>query len=360
MKIAILVIKNLFIFIKTQKKVMLIMLVSLVTTTFASLYLFSIYEYVNNDLITHNSLARTLTIQFDLKDSIKKKHDFLYWVGNTKEMPEIQDMYVQTIMNDKKGEMYVIGINENYPYLYLMEGRKFSKEEINKSANNVIISAKFYRDYGKKIMNTKKMISGKEYNVIGITDITLGDVFIPFSTYLKNGYDISECTVVYKNIIDGKQEQLIKDMIEKDLSSVNIIYPEDKTLEYVTTFSTALILIFILLFFCMINIISLYKYWIEQNTYRFAIYKICGAKKFPIYFFIIMEVFVIGVIGFVIGIIPYSLLVPYLKEFDVFKPLLLSQIGFVFMLYILSIFLSVLGIARKVSKAVPIDKSLWG
>ena len=100
----------------------------------------------------------------------------------------------------------------------------------------------------------------------------------------------------------------------------------------------------------MVNIIALFKYWIEKNWRKYMIYRICGATKIQIYKIVIGESSIITIFTSIISIILYYMTSSLYKYIGINYILKLDDIMVIVTLTILIVFINTHLLANKISK----------
>ena len=99
----------------------------------------------------------------------------------------------------------------------------------------------------------------------------------------------------------------------------------------------------------MVNIIALFKYWIEKNWRKYMIYRICGATKKEIYIIIISESIIITFFSSLCAVILYYIMLNFFKSIGINYVLKINEIIAIIVLVILSVFANTHILAKKIS-----------
>ncbi len=352
--------KNIMSFLMNQRRIFLILIISLVAASYSSLYLFSLYTYIHNNTLNQSNSTKTYIVEFNENEELYKRQQIINYILSMDNMPKIIEISLHNQKQSEQDNMLIVGISADYLYLNLLEGTKFSDEDIKEDKNLVIVSANINSSTSNKNIGSTLTIADEKYEIIGINSSYANEIYIPYSVYIKNNCNIATARIVFEKALNNQQSELLKLGTKSIMTSINIIDPPNQISEQYIYLLFVLSLICLLLFFCMINVASLFKFWIEENKYRLMIYKICGGNNKQIYFIVMMEALLLGLLSFAISIILFSLTIPYLKHFKVWHKIGFIQIVFILMMYLFSIYISIIKTGKKVAKINPVDKSLWG
>ena len=360
MKIIIIVFKSICNLLYSYRRISAIILISLIITSAASFHLFGMILRVNAEVSSESYGRRIYKVKFEDDTDYVLKKRVVESIFSMDGIPEIHQLELQYRSNINGEEYVVNGISENYSSLYIIEGRMFLSEEIKQSQNVAISSSKFHNEDRKyDYEGTTQKINECEYDIIGIVTGFSKEIFIPYTNFLNNNYDIDNFTVVFDEIPKKNQSEVVKDEILKYIPSARITVPSPMSTASLAYLFAAFLLVSLLLFFCMMNIVNLLRYWMEKNKYRIMIYKVCGARKHDIYSLIILEDFALGIFGFTIGGVLYYSTTFFFRRIEMWNSLSFTNILIIIIAYFVSIFVTIHKAASGISNAVPVDKAFW-
>ena len=275
--------------------------------------------------------------------------------------------YGKKIKNIKSGEekqLYnlIIGTNKIIIDSNDFIGREITEEDRKNCTNYIMIdSLSEIATSDMLIYNKTININGKEYKVMAIdllnirinkyinyisdnkkidniNDIEIG--IIPDTTFFKNEYPIKGIEIItdYNTTVD--ENNRIKALIQQEFYDNNMILPTKikNSLENINYYT---ILYTVLMMIALVNILALFRYWVDQNWRKYMIYRLNGATNRTIYNLIMLECFIISSVAFIISLIIYFSTILLLK---------MNEIIILYLIIILIVSFNVHVIAKKISK----------
>lgn len=339
MKILLTIINDLKTFITSERRIFLIFACSLTVAAISFLILFSFCLSSRNSFYEEFGYkTRTYGINFNNIDKTKKDY-ILKSIQKFSELPNIDEINVASKVKLSNGESIVIvGYEAKRDLFYCTEGKKFTNEELE-SGNNIVIPWSGYFDYSKKTsyLNTDFLINNTKFKVLGIADYDCENkAFIPLKTYLNNNFDTSFLSIVFSKRLNSTQELKLTTFLQKIDSTIGIIIPPKVDKSQETQFIERLVIYICLLIFTLINVISMFTFWIYKNAGKFKIFRLCGANNFMVYIIVLAEAFILCTFIMIISYILYLLIVPLLIEFHSYYRLSNFNILIAYLVMILS------------------------
>ncbi len=361
MKLIYLVIKDILILIKRETRVFIIMLLSLITAIYSTLFLYNLFleRKANMEENFSNYIAREYKVDFNTVGDVNKKYGFIESIKTSDSLPNIDNIHIMTSSNYLGNPITIIAFYSLKNTQTLFEGRAFSKSEVSKAEHVAIVSESLldYRDLLTNLDVPFKLDNGKVFKTIGVTSY-YGDICIPYTTYIKDKYDISTCQITFDKVLNNEEVKLILKMIEKDFPSAKIKFPPKIDKNTVNAFIAIIAIIALLQLFSLINVVSMFKFWATQNLFKFSVFNLCGSKKNQQYLLITLEVLFISIISFLTGLLLYFITVPKLKSVELYYHISIIEIASIFVIFIICMLLSINSTAKKISKVTPINKDL--
>ena len=180
-----------------------------------------------------------------------------------------------------------------------------------------------------------------------INDIEIG--IIPDTTFFKNEYPIKGIEIItdYNTTVD--ENNRIKALIQQEFYDNNMILPTKikNSLENINYYT---ILYTVLMMIALVNILALFRYWVDQNWRKYMIYRLNGATNRTIYNLIMLECFIISSVAFIISLIIYFSTILLLRALEINYILKMNEIIILYLIIILIVSFNVHVIAKKISK----------
>lgn len=199
-------------------------------------------------------------------------------------------------------------------------------------------------------INTNKYIekiNPKKINIENINDIQIG--IIADTTFYKENYEIYGFEIITNiGTPENIKEEIIK-LINDNFSDSQIIIPTKMT-ESLSDINYYTIFYMFLMGIALVNIIALFRYWIDKNWRKYMIYRLCGATNFKIYKLIFVESIIICISTIIISICLYYSSIEILKLLKINYILNFSELLTISLIVLLFVMLNVHFIAKKISK----------
>lgn len=280
---------------------------------------------------------------------------------------------IKNIKNGEEKQLYnlIIGTNKIIIDSNDFIGREITEEDRKNCTNYIMIdSLSEIATSDMLIYNKTININGKEYKVMAIdllnirinkyinyisdnkkidniNDIEIG--IIPDTTFFKNEYPIKGIEIItdYNTTVD--ENNRIKALIQQEFYDNNMILPTKikNSLENINYYT---ILYTVLMMIALVNILALFRYWVDQNWRKYMIYRLCGANNLKIYCLIEIEAILIGVLSIIISIIAYYCSLPLLHILSINYILSLKEILIITAIILMLIYSNVHVITKNISK----------
>ncbi len=110
------------------------------------------------------------------------------------------------------------------------------------------------------------------------------------------------------------------------------------------------ILYTVLMMIALVNILALFRYWVDQNWRKYMIYRLNGATNRTIYNLIMLECFIISSVAFIISLIIYFSTILLLRALEINYILKMNEIIILYLIIILIVSFNVHVIAKRFQK----------
>lgn len=377
---------------------------SMAITTVVSLVLVSVLSQGMVSLEEFDKESRSYAIETSFGDIAPRMSDLEELLfGNC--YPEIlslspRPMYsyrTQLVNNPLTGEFISFGATEfeGYPiipegkadFFYIPDptvvyGRWFTEEEIREGDNVVVLSREWLIETQPETPPEEVKvfeINGVSYTVVGLTenrDSLLKSWncpanFIPFETMCKNetadtGFKyIGQLYVEFNRPLNKAERVNIAKMFhtpDADTGLPDHIPMSQLDLTggaYYAMMAITVGGVLVMMFLCALNVMGLYRYMLQTNTYRYMVYKACGAPHKMIAAGMRFTTVLLSIIFSLTGCALYILLRLWLGQLGV-------DVGvenFVYPLVVAAFALMLLLVLRPTIRAIarrqPLDRRLW-
>lgn len=339
LRLLLIVFKNFIFFFKFRKKLFIVFLASLIFVYFAlNTFIASIKYRVDsfNNMLDASSYT-ILTVKdnplhFDEIDEIINSYD---------------DLHSLLLINCDDEKPWTVGfMSKNYRSWFIKsEGRYFTNEEENEGLNVVmpvydlisidkIISDNTWKD----IHEIQYQISNTNYTIVGTiaqwmllndvkiyydsTDSNVGAQpfspikleIVPYKNFIKRGFEIDAIKIGFNNKTKISLED-VKNALQKVNGNLTVLSPVKYEQTHSRDVISVIILNFILLFLCIVNIIALFSYWLHLNRKEFALMVICGATSCNIMLQMVLGLALMNVISLAIACILQWVAMPLFEAF---------------------------------------------
>ncbi|NLN86268.1 MAG: hypothetical protein GX133_01470 [Syntrophomonadaceae bacterium] len=345
--------------------IFLIMVLGLVVSFIALIFLHidSLESYVNRDKYA----LKEYKVFFNTAD-IRSVTVFLNAILNDSNLPQIERLFVNTYIQD--GDYILSGFYGSKLGYDIEVGNGF--QDNNTIKNPVLVSNVFLNPNDLiNITNASFRIMGQEYKVIGAGEFGVNDkvknapeatnfgyptrqVIIPYSEFQEIAPDCSMVNIRFEHPLSSEEERYLKSEFNCRFSNEVLTIPVSGVKKHSTDIYITLFIIALGMGLSLVNIIALFRYWIERNWKKYYTYKLCGASGIWIYGLITCELIIVSIASFFVALLIYDLILRRIMtdnfvyyQLDFTKILLLMGIS------VLVSFVLVHPTAKRVAQMMP-------
>jgi ABC-type antimicrobial peptide transport system permease subunit len=299
---------------------------------------------------------RVFYVSLQPDGSAEGKRKLIEDMIGSKSLSPIAEIDISTEIEIQGRKVILNGINENNRYMNIIKGRGFDTDDIVGKRSAVIIPAG-----SGAVLSSVYTLPDGDYTVCGLAALynNTRNIYIPYTTYLDKGYDISGFMFVLYDKPDAEQIQAVEKIVEGYEGHAELTLPDKTDAETMMSIAMVTIVIITIMMLCMINVAGMIRYWLEENKFKFIVYKLCGADKKNIRLLLYIEELLIGLAGIAGGYLLYSLFVPLIRGIDFYYELRPVHYITVTAIYFATMSASLYKTQRRVSAAMPADKTLW-
>lgn len=367
--------KDLFIKVIKEKRIIVIMCFSLSITIAISLVLIKglLVQLGDVNEINESKKSYFVVTQCNIDDS--RCILTLDNIINNSDLPEvtrISNIFVNSSSSNYEAQaISQYNSNSSFESNNIIKGNWFSDEDINEGNMIVICNedflSKYYPKSGMgdsiKLFNCIFIIRG----IVESSDDSTADIYIPYNALTKICEKCNNDMRVSSTLnIDFSEELSESQKIELiDISNKYVHQTDEIKSRYDLSFVGNLLdcilyigLICIMLMFCVINVINLFRYFSLSNLYEYSILKICGCNNSFITALMILQAFIIIVCSYAIALVEYFISFPFQESFGL--NIQLNQIYYpiIFLFVSAAMILSYVPTIKKISTVSPVDNRL--
>ncbi len=354
MKILYLVINNIKNFITVQMRIFITMYLGLIITCSSLLFLYSLTvgerkEYEEN----FGYKQKTYTILLNQNNDLHKKNKLIEQLLDGSNLPPVSQILLIT-NNYSERINQVVGILSHRQIFYNEEGRFFNQDDQTNSKEVIIPWVGFF-DYGKGLshIGDEFFVEDTGYKIVGVASgCPNKTIYIPLKTYLNKKFRIDYVSITFSKQLNSVTEKFFIDLIKGLIPNAKIENPPPVDKTELNQFLTGLLIIILMVTLSIINIITLYNFWIRSNIRLYYIYIICGATKKLIYTIIGIEAALLSISSFMIALIVFLSINPLLINTGISLQVRIIDILVCLVIILISIFISVINILRKIGKSL--------
>lgn len=264
------------------------------------------------------------------------------------------------------------------PSPHIIRGRWFTVEEIL-NGDNVVVLSQPWLEENRPELNPDTLeiftINDIAYRVVGLTDgvdktleeYDISSNYIPYRTMERNETDDSGFMIAGYQVFIEFVRPLTKDeRLQIGLSFAqggNVDLPMSNLdvsgsgylLNTLVVFGIVVMMIFV----CAINIMGLYRSVLKMNSYRYMVYKVCGARSSFISHTLRFTTVCFTVLSSICGGLLYGIVSHFVpKEF---LPVSLPWYGYVVTILLMTglLLAVVYPMIRDITRRQPLDRQLW-
>lgn len=338
--------KNLFSFIRTNKRIFAVFLLVQIATVVA---FFSVFNYALMFLENAKELqsnCRTYSVSIFDGESLDAQMKKLY----EKYADMLTDYYA--VMNNGNDRIYCEYIRPSDNII--QNGKNFSENDFKDGKKQML-----FADYSG-MTDKKKYKIGEQYELLGeqyeIIGVSYKDVLIiPYGS-LKDKSQISEVYMVLntdlKSVYQDVFLQDVMDIFNADSVSTPSAYSMStysSTINYVATFGVIIII-------AVINIIYLYSYIMNKRKKETAVFRLCGCSLGKTASMYLTEILFLSAVSYAVAVLIHLVAVmPLMMNITQSLKYYISPLDFiiVYVIYLLIEILSFLPIIQRVAKTSP-------
>lgn len=367
------VIKDLKEFIMQKNVVFIILILSLVISSYGFLFFTSsninILELMNehkgeiNNYFVYKENFNQEDIERIVAQVQKENIDITYHIFSNIQIGEkVQDTN-KHIKSEKQLYNLVIGSNKAEKSTEDFVGKEMQQKDRDLCSNYIMIkdtSNKALNDMfilNKEIsLNNKhyvvraldqininvfkylEYINSYKFNIENINDIEIG--IIPDTTFYKEKYTIYGLEMILPKDISEEDRMMITNLLKNEFSNDVLILP-NKVSSSLFDDSFHTILYIILMIMALVNIMALFAYWIDKNWRKYMVYRLCGANNLKLYGLIVMEALIIAIISIVLSVVMYYCSLPLLKMLNINYMLNISEILIITIIILILVYMNI-------------------
>lgn len=356
MKVLYIVFYDLLNLMKRQTRIFIIMIFSLIVSTYSSLFIYNLYIDTEQELskqFLESSKNYTINLQGEINNQVKEK--IIRVITNNGQVPKLEAFSLRGESMEEEQPITFVGSYSTVSNISLFEGRYFDKEELEQGKDVSLIAYNLL-DYSMSNSHLGKnyKLGNREYKIVGVLKGDYNSLIIPYKTFLRADYPINAIHCTFSRKLTSKEI----DYLKRELSSITNLYeidmPSKVDINLVSAFIIFIFLIVSIQLFAMINIVSLFKFWLTANSKKYSIYSLCGANKSKLNFIILTESIIISIISFALGITAFNNSKPVLKLIEKNMRITLIHIFIIFVIYICTVIASIYKTAKSISDKVSI------
>jgi hypothetical protein len=311
-KIIFLSLKDFFIM---ERTIFLIMIISLIASSFSTFAIFALAEYqIISTRANFENQQKFYSVSFEDNIAIKQINDLINNFSN-----EI-DNY-ELVHNTSQFEIHCsANINDANVFWYEKEDFKLKDKNFNFAESSGICAIDYHLvNYEKRssVLGTITNVDGQDYTIGGVfgAQPKYNLVYISISDFQKMKYDVNEIHIKFKKIPDKKQINNFCEKINSLSSNAYIEYPSKTDTASNKIYINNILQGSAIIFLAMIGVATIFYYWLQESLQLRLVQYISGAHTFEIFIQIIAEAFILGGISFFAGIILYKILELFLPQY---------------------------------------------
>ena len=342
-------IKDLKEFLIQKKIIFLILFISLIISSYGFMFftasnmniaqLMNSYKGVTNNYYIYKE---NLT-QEEIKETIsyfkEKNIDITFRIySKLEKWQEVEELVAHNETQKKQLYNLIIGSNKTEEETVDFVGEMMTQNDRDTNSDYIMIKSDGYfalndmfilnkeisiRDKTYKVKALDQMninffkyldyINTENFRIDNINDIEVG--IIPDTTFFKDNYEIEGFEIITPINISNEEKVNISNFLESKFSGRVLLPEKEQTslldINYYTIFYIVLMVM------ALVNIMALFTYWINKNSRKYIIYRLCGANNLQLYFLIVIEAMLICITSLIISIVFYYISVPALKLLDI-------------------------------------------
>lgn len=299
------ILRNLFNFARTNKKIFFMFMLVQTATVIA---FFSVFNYAMKfaeDMKSVQTECRTYSVEVYNPENIGSQMKKMYekYSGKLLSLFAVAENGKDTVRCE-----YIYDSCKN-----VMNGTGFDKNDFYSGKKQILGLAKTDISQEKKYyIGSSYRLSGSDYEIIGTT---LSDyIIVPFYS-VQDLSNVSKVSIVLNCDIDGLEYSNFINNVKNIFETDNVNTPEpysmgvySETINYVMVFG-------IIIFIAVINIVYLYSYIMNKRRRETAVLRICGCSMNSISLMYLAETVFTSAVSYIIAMLCHLLLVmPFMMK----------------------------------------------
>lgn len=366
------VIKDLKVFISQKKIVFIVLIISLIATSYAFCFFIASSMHIAKILNEYKNLS-TKYFVYDKNGIDNENVEILKEYLETNNLQgTVINLYSNIKKSDNNEFEIIIGSNNNKSSRVSFVGRTISEADIKSKSNYIMIEYLNQKAHKNPyILNNEISIDGEKYIVraidrIDITNnvITCNNInnyeevnnitsyLIPITTFMDKFKTYSLDINISNNATQIEKNKFYT-FLKNNFKNCNISSPIKSENINIEDIKENIILFTMLIVLALINIIALFTYWIKKNWRKYMIYRICGSSSIKIYMIIMLEVMIIALFSIIVGYLMYYISIPIFKSIYIEYVLKMEDVLLIQSIMLIIIFIITTFQALKISKQSP-------
>lgn len=366
------IIKDLKVFISQKKIVFIVLIISLIATSYAFCFFIASSMHIAKILNEYKNLS-TKYFVYDKNGIDNENVEILKEYLETNNLQgTVINLYSNIKKSDNNEFEIIIGSNNNKSSRVSFVGRTISEADIKSKSNYIMIEYLNQKAHKNPyILNNEISIDGEKYIVraidrIDITNnvITCNNInnyeevnnitsyLIPITTFMDKFKTYSLDINISNNATQIEKNKFYT-FLKNNFKNCNISSPIKSENINIEDIKENIILFTMLIVLALINIIALFTYWIKKNWRKYMIYRICGSSSIKIYMIIMLEVMIIALFSIIVGYLMYYISIPIFKSVYIEYVLKMEDVLLIQSIMLIIIFIITTFQALKISKQSP-------
>lgn len=363
--------KDLFVKVTREKRIVFIMCFSLSVTIAISFVLIKglIFQVGDIDEINASKRSYSVITECNIDDSrcVLTLNDII----NNNNLPSVLSCSEIYITSAKKN-LDILAVTNYSDDRFTSEskltyGRWFTEQELSNCKKVAVCSSEKFPE--AKIGGKLKLF-GETFTICGIardSEEMIADINVPYYTMVKlckgGNKDIrviSSLDIDFESELTAEQKSKLINTANKYIHQTDEVKSHFDMLFMGNVFECILYisLICVMFAFCITNVINLFRYFSINNIYEYSILKICGGSNLFVMVLMLVQSLVIICVSYLIGLTLYFFTVPLQEDLGLGNDLSIIYYPLIFILLLIAMFLSCVSTILKIAKVSPVDKRL--
>lgn len=273
------------------------------------------------------------------------------------------------IVNDRSCVSVGLTIIPDIDYMFSHDEYEKIKEEIiagempypyrKNEIPKIIISEETRGSYFKDAdIGSVIQIGNKQYCVAAIA---ASDENYVLGADLGTGFDTQLLihSLIFSEPLNGSQREYYHVLLSKYAGSADVNLYETRRFGEIMTYATYCAIVLVLLFFCMVTVMRLFRYIFTDRLYVYNIYKIHGIRQSGLILVLTSDILLITICASVLGILLFMLSKPLQRYFQIDRnipPEIMTAV-IAAMLFVAAV--TAFPIINKLAKKPPLAREFW-